>query len=249
MGSIEKAAVIDGFSSIQAIRRSGQESPEARTRPSSSRLPAHDADGATQSSEQRAKARIGHTALPTRHEIVCYECGYEHTITGRIHNPFCPKCHEELETGDVVVDTETDRCIKTVGTVEVKQGAALRHANVIASRLVLAGEIESSVVNIGGRLDIRKGARLDLQEIKYRDLFVAGDAKFSYRKKITCRDLTVEGELRAKVHTTGVARIRAGGLLRGEIHGEHLIVDDGGGLKAKVFVGATGGEQRGTGDS
>jgi len=241
VGTFEKANVIDGFSSIQAIRRSGKESPEAKTRASSTTLPARDGDAAPSDDHKRAKAKIGHTAMPTRHEIVCYECGYEHTVTGRIQNAFCPKCHEELETGDVVVDSETDRSIKTVGAVEVRPGAALRHANVTAGTLVLAGTVEDSVVSIGGCLEIRKGARLDLQEIKYRDLVVAGDAKFTSRKRIACRNLTVAGELSGKVHATGVARIRAGGLLRGEIHGEHLVVEDGGGLKAKVFVGATGG--------
>ncbi len=240
MGSFEKATVIDGFSSIQAVRRSGKESPDVRTRPASSKLPAQDGDGKKPKDGSPTKAKIGHTAMPTRHEIVCYACGYEHTITGRIQNAFCPKCHEELETGDVVVDSETDRDIKTVGAVEVRPGGALRHANVIASQLVLAGTVEDSVVNIGGRLVLRQGAKVDLQQVKYRDLVVAQGAKFTYRKKIACRDLTVEGELRAKVHPSGMAHVRAGGFLRGEIHSQHLIVDDGGGLKAKVFVGATG---------
>jgi cytoskeletal protein CcmA (bactofilin family) len=238
VGSFEKTTVIDGFSSIQAVRRSGKESPEVRTRPSRSKLPASRADHADEG-DRPAKAKIGHTALPTRHDIVCYECGYEHTITGRIHNAFCPKCHQELETGDVVVEAETDRTIKTVGAVEVKAGGVLRNASVIASQLVLAGTVENSVVNIGDRLVIHKGAKVDLHQVKYRNLVIAAGAKFTYRKKISCRNVTIDGELRGKLHPSGVARIRAGGLLRGEIHSQHLIVEDGGGLKAKVFVGAT----------
>jgi len=33
-----------------------------------------------------------------------------------------------------------------------------------------------------------------------------------------------------------MATIHAGGCLKGEFHGEHLVVEDGAGLKAKVFV-------------
>ena len=46
----------------------------------------------------------------------------------------------------------------------------------------------------------------------------------------------VEGELDAQIHADRSVVIRPGGVLRGEVHTSHLVIDEGGGLKARVFA-------------
>jgi cytoskeletal protein CcmA (bactofilin family) len=43
--------------------------------------------------------------------------------------------------------------------------------------------------------------------------------------------------LRAKLTATGTVTVKPGGSLEGEVQTEHLIIEDGGGLKAKARIG------------
>ena len=36
--------------------------------------------------------------------------------------------------------------------------------------------------------------------------------------------------------SAGLVTVKAGGLLEGEVHAEHLVVEDGGGLKAELHI-------------
>ena len=45
------------------------------------------------------------------------------------------------------------------------------------------------------------------------------------------------GALRAKLESTGVITVKPGGLLEGQIQAQHLIVEEGGGLKAQLRIG------------
>jgi hypothetical protein len=50
------------------------------------------------------------------------------------------------------------------------------------------------------------------------------------------RDVEIACTLRANLHATGVVTIRIGGLLEGELHGGHLVVEDGGGLRGVLEI-------------
>ncbi len=239
MAGFEKAKVIDGFSSIQAVRRkSGDGSDGPRLRESSSKLPErHPGENEGQDTAPN-KVRIGHTALPPKFEIVCYECSYEFTVTGRLHNVICPKCREQLEVGDYVVDGERTGAIKTIGSVTVKDGGALRGASVIAGDLILeGGTVEDSQVRACGCVQLGEGAYYRGASINTRDVLIRAGACVAFRGSLMCRQLDVEGDVKGRLSCEGAMTVHPGGVIRGEVVTEHLIVHDGGGLKAKVRVG------------
>jgi len=240
VAGFEKAKVIDGFSSIQAVRRKkGGESDGPRLRESSSKLPERQADEDNRGDAALKKARIGHTALPPKYEILCYECGYAFTVTGRLHNVICAKCREQLEVGDFVITEEHTDPIRTIGAVTVKDGGVLRGTNVIARDLVLEGGIvEDTHVRACGCVRFGERAFYKDASINTRDVLIDVEAEVAFRGSLMCRRLDVKGDVKGRLSCAEAMTVHPGGVIRGEVVTEHLIVQDGGGLKAKVRIGA-----------
>ena len=86
------------------------------------------------------------------------------------------------------------------------------------------------------KLEITATAVLDEGAATGHDLKIGQGAEHIFRRIIRQRDVEVLGSLKAKIRATGLVSVRAGALLQGEVHGSHLCVDEGGGLKAKVFI-------------
>ena len=235
----DKPTVIDGFTSVQAVRRTGKGSSVARTRPSRTKLPATQTDKRKKKPPVTRATRIGHTVMPAKYEIVCYECEYAFTVQGRIQNStFCPKCRKRLRYSDHVVDSVWTEDLKTIGTIEVKPEGVIRNADLVAREIILAGRIENSRVRVTCRLEICSGAKIDLRTVELRNLLIRAGAQFSIRRKLVCNNLEVAGTLRSRAFVEEQAVIKRGGHLLGEIHSPSLIVEEGGGLSADVSIGS-----------
>ena len=226
--------MLDGLATVRAVRHAGGQPREARfqaprTRPPPKR-PADDEDAL------RA-TRIGHTAVPTRAEIVCYQCGYAFVVQGRVAKPLCPKCHEFLKTDDLVIASDWAEDVRTIGRITVKPEAVMHGARLSARDIVLAGNARECALLAFRRLELRPGAQLDWDRTEMRDLIVAGGLAVTPGRALNCRRLDLAGELDAAVAASETVTIRAGGLFVGELRSPRLIVEEGGGLKARVAAG------------
>jgi hypothetical protein len=231
--SVETPIVLDGLSTVRAVRHAGGQPREARfqaprTRPPPKQPADDDALRAT---------RIGHTAVPTRAEIVCYQCGYAFVIQGRIAKPLCPKCHEFLNTDDLVIASDWAEDVRTIGRITVKPEAVVHGARLSARDIVLAGNARECALLAFRRLELRPGAQLDWDRTEMLDLVVAGGMAVTPGRALNCRQLDLAGKLDAVVAAGEAVTIRAGGLLVGEVRSPRLIVEDGGGLRAQVHAG------------
>jgi len=233
--------VIDGFASVQAVRRAGKRSATARTRPSRTKLPVLEEDGkarAAGKAKETGGARIGQTAMPQKHDIVCYECAYTFVLSGKIGNTICPKCHKALNVGDHKIAKKAKLTVKTIGSVEVTpEGELSAGSSIVARRVVIAGNVSQAAIECTGKVELCQGAELDVKKISFKDLLVRPGSKITITRKLKCRDLEVLGDLDANINVTGTATVKAGGTLRGEISTPHLVVEDGGGLNASVSAG------------
>ncbi|MBN1557244.1 MAG: polymer-forming cytoskeletal protein [Lentisphaerae bacterium] len=229
--------VIDGFTSIQAVRRSGQASRQARTRPSSSRLPNKPRGPSGAPAPGKPAARIGHTAMPERHEIVCYECGFAFVLQGRFEKTYCPKCRQCLTFETITIDGVSRRTVKTIGVVTVTPAGKIAGGRIVATDVILAGAINGGQVCVSRRLELREGATFKPDCVSMRDVRIHAGARIALDHDLVCRDLEVDGFLKARVHADGLIAVRRGGFLSGEIHGPRLAVQDGAGLSAVLDVG------------
>lgn len=237
MSALRKSTEVDGLSVVRALRHA-QEAGHDRPPPSEPAAPAPPVRPAADAKS----ARIGRTAIPTRHEIHCYECQYAFQITGRAHKLFCAKCKTELEQADVTLDTECRETVKTTGVIRLAAGGTLVAGALIACDVVLAGKVRGGTVKAYRRLEIEAGAEFDQDLLSSMDLRVGPGAIVTFRGKKMYRHVEVAGELDAHLAANGVITVRAGGHLKGRLFGGHLVVEEGGGLTAEVEVHGSGQE-------
>ncbi|MDD4871600.1 MAG: polymer-forming cytoskeletal protein, partial [Kiritimatiellae bacterium] len=219
----ERPIVIDGFSSVQAIRRA-QKRTESRHSKKSAEIP----DQQTENTHaKKSGVRIDHTVIPQKHEIACYECDYIFMISGRIQDTICPKCHKPLRMTNHVINNECTESVRTIGTIEVKAEGVLNGAEIRARDIILAGNAENGSIRAGRRLELCKGARFNIKKTRMKDLMIRKGGEFVIPSTISCRNLEVEGILKTRIFADGMVTIKRGGILDGELHTPHLVVEDG----------------------
>jgi len=230
--------VIDGFASVQAVRHSGKNKQDPKYGHSKTTLPAAGEKTGTKK-KTGAKGKIGHTVIPDVFEIVCYECGYTFTLRGRIQKTYCPKCRKTLVADEQVIESDWSGRVKTIGTVQVRNGGSLTKAHVVVGDLILDGRIEDSTTKICRRLELGSNASGDIAKIDTRDILIRADAKLSHRSKLRCENLIVEGNFRGTVEVSGLVTVMPGAFLQGRVKAARLLLHEGGGLKATVKIAGT----------
>ena len=230
--------VIDGFASVQALRRTGKNKQDPRYGQSRTSLPAaHKKAGEKKPSGP--KARIGHTVIPDTFEIVCYECGYTFTLRGQIQKTYCPKCRKILVAEEQIIESNWSGRVKTIGTVQVRNGGSLSKAHVVVGNLILDGHIEDSTAKICRRLELGSHASGDIAKIDTRDILIRSDATVSHRSKLRCQNFIVEGNFRGTIEVSGLVTVMPGAFLQGRVKAARLRLHEGGGLKATVEIAGT----------
>ena len=235
MPKSDKPGMIDGFMSVQAVRHQDGRKPDDK--PPDDKSPPDTKEETQSTSAQLAKkASIGHTALPSRHELVCYSCGYAFVVTGKLSKVFCSKCREELETGDHTIEGEWEKDILTVGRVHVKTGAVVRNATIVATDIVVGGDCTQATLKPTRRVELDTGALLPPGLLDEHCVLVRAGARLSLDAPLRCSDLDIHGELQASAAPAGMVTIHPGGMFRGDLKAAHLTVHDGGGLSAKLHI-------------
>lgn len=230
-----KTEVIDGFSSVQALRHAGRTSEETRTRESSTRLPERIRDDKPSDAKATAR-RIGSTAMPARHELTCYECGFEFILTGRLDDTICSKCRAALKIKNYTVDGAWTQDIKTLGTIDVTAGAVVGAVSLVCGNMIIAGDVKACTIKVCRSTTLRNGAEIDMNSMTFTDLVIHPDCDLKLKEKLHCRHLEVRGRLKADVHAGGRVTVGTGAFFTGKIKATGLIVEDEAGLKADLNV-------------
>lgn len=235
MPGTDKHGMIDGYHSVQAARRAaGRDRPAAPEPPPTAPPPPAPPGG-----EPGRPQRASHTALPTKHHIACYSCTYEFTVTGQLKNLICPKCREQLESGDIDVQGPWSRDVKTVGTVNIQPDAILTSGTIIATDIVVRGDVRKADLRPTRRIELAMAAVINPVQLEGRDVYVRPEAQLAFDATLRCRILDVAGELTATLEPGGCVTIRAGGCVRGAIKAAHLVIEDGAGLSARLDIRPT----------
>lgn len=235
----QATVVVDGLTTIRAAQRAVEKMDPAR-KPGSPvpHSPPPPPPKPPPSPPKEGPAHGRHTVQPSRHDIVCYECGYSFLITGSIQKVYCAKCRTILDTGEHVIDAEWQGSIRTVGTVQVGAAGVVKGGKIIAGVLVVQGRIEGGMAQVN-QVDLCRGSACDLSFVKMRDIVIRKDAEIELPGKTTIRNMEVAGSLSASVMSTGTVVVKESGRFRGEIVGEHLVVEDGATLDASLSVTAS----------
>ena len=235
--------VIDGFASVQALKRvSARSAIKQRVHDSDGvELPEQEpvADGAGTANAAapfvKAAARV---AVPTKRLVICYACGYSHTASGQMHNPYCPKCKTKLNAENVTVNGKRTEDILTIGNVVILPEAELAPGlSITGQNIILDGDATSlASLTATELIELRTNAKFNGETLHNRTgkVVIAADHAVALETPFTCNELEVRGMLNAKVSVTQSAHLYEGSLLEGSFHGPILCVDDGAGLIADV---------------
>ncbi len=232
---------LDGFAYVQAMKRvSARSAIKPRVHDSTGEEmpgdgvdPAGTANAAT--TPTRAAARV---AVPMKRLVVCYSCGYSHTLSGKMHNSFCPKCKTKLVTDDVVVAGKRTEDILTIGNVTISQEAEFTPGlRITGQTIVLDGDVRAlASITATESLEIRTYAKFEGVELQNTTgkVIIAAECTVSLDAPFLCDVLEIRGHLKASVHVANSAHLLCGGCLEGAFHGPTLLVDEGAGLLADV---------------
>ena len=231
---------IDGFASVQAVKRSKTGGQGVRARPSSDKLPSLDKPKSGNISSKSHAKNISRSVMPEKFNITCYECEYIFTLHGRVSDNFCPKCHEKLLAKDITIDKEWSKDIKTIGRVEIKKGAVLKKCSITARDLMLGADASEATLNIYNKLELSRGASFNVPETEIRTLVVLNKSSITLKGKTSCAKLEVLGTIRANIVATEGVIVEKTGFLKGTVKAPRLVVRDGAALKAKLKIGTEG---------
>lgn len=230
-----KSDVVGGFDVYRAAQRAAEEKRPAKDGDAQAPAePAPDPQG------KKIGAHIGRTAMPTKHDVICYECGYAFQITGSIvKHTICSKCRNRLVVDNPVIDGAWSGEIKTAGTVHVKRGGHITGGTIRTTHMILEGDIgEEAVVQVFRRLEIRDASKYREDCIEARDL-VIGEGAAMIQPAMSFHDVEVSGTLRTSLTASGAVTVRKGGALEGDVVCSSIGVEDGGVLLASVRVEPT----------
>jgi len=227
-----KVNTLDSYATIRAIARS-KSAPSAPV-PASGEPAAHEE---TPHDPSKPGARVARTTVPVKHRIDCYECGYKFQLHGRATAAHCPKCRALLDLSDHVIDTEWVDTVKTAGTIRLTSTGVLKNGDLIGADVILEGIIEGGRARALRTLELGAGAIFSEKAVSGPDLRIGSGADFNFKQDAKYRNVEVLGTFRARLEATGMITVKPGGLLEGEVRTEHLVVEDGGGLKAQLHIG------------
>ena len=221
---------VDGFMAFKAAQRL---EPKYGNRSATSASEELDDTG-----HKKIGKRVSHTVLPTKHEIVCYECEYAFQITGRVGSTWCPKCRTELDFSNLEISAPWSDTLKTAGRVSVLEGGSITGGHIIAADIIVAGRISGGNLKATRLLELMAGAEVDQQYISAPDLKVSKGHGVELPGKSDYRNVILEGRLSADLKVSGTLTIEPGGCLEGVLDATHLDLREGGGLLASVKLRA-----------
>lgn len=230
---------IDGFSSVQAVKRSKSADQPPRTHQPEARLHALDEKPPDEKpSGAPANRKISRSVIPEKVQITCYECQYAFTHTGRVVDTFCPKCHKKLEAGSITVDGKWFKDVRTIGRVEILAGASVDGCHITAREIALHADASRAVILAHNRLELFSGAVFNTAETVIRTLVIPRNAEITLHESIVCDSLVVLGKVKADIKASSRVTVDRGGYFKGSIESPCLAVFEGAGLKAKLKIGA-----------
>ena len=227
-----KTKVVDGFTVVKMVQRAKERDPDDH-------VPVKKAPEAAKSPPAESSAppkHYGKTVQPTRHDIRCYECGYQFHLSGKVQSTYCPKCRVTLELVDYTIAEPWDQDLKTAGSITLAPGGILNGGTLMGTTIVINGEIHGGDIHPFQWLEIGESAKLAESYIKGPNLRIASNADVKLKKKLEFKDVELFGHLKATLKAAGMVHIHPGGCFSGRLQSEHLQVDEGGGLKAEVSI-------------
>ena len=166
----------------------------------------------------------------------------EHGADGRAPSTHCPKCRAVVDLSDYTIDSTWTGSVRTGGKIFITSDGVLISGDLVAGDIRLEGDVRGGQLKATRELQLGPGASFPVSRISARNLHILPDADISCEETIEYKNVTVAGKLHANLKASGLVKILNGGEFSGTLQAEHLEVEEGGGLKARLSVRDSSGQ-------
>lgn len=232
-----KVKTVDNLAVVRMVKHAADAAKPAAAGPGAPHAPPAPPAGSAIGSH------VVKTVQPTRWVIRCFDCGYEFKLSGKTADTYCPKCRTSIDLSDHVIDKSWSRDLKTAGTIQIKPAGVIQGAVIMGGTIIVEGGVEEgATLEASQKLSLRATAQVHEGQFKARDLHIGAGFSLKMARKALFHNVEVEGTLEADLESSGLVHIKASGDMRGVVRTERLIVEEGGGLTARLFVWPKGAE-------
>jgi cytoskeletal protein CcmA (bactofilin family) len=230
-----KSEIVDGFSVYKAAQRAqgGKQPPEA------AESPPVKGEGEETGSGRKIGSHIGRTVLPSKHEVTCYECGYEFQLAGAIKSTYCSKCRAKLTVENVTIDRAWSADVKTAGVLRIAADGVVEGGVLMANHVILEGRVTGGHVRAFRWLELRTAAGYAPEWLEATRLRIGADAHLIL-PEVRFDQVEILGTLKARIHAGEWVHVKDGGRVEGEVHTPQVDVELGGVLKAMLEIRPSG---------
>jgi len=230
----QNGSIVDSYTALQAAQRAAEKSQKIKKYGNKKGAAAAPPPKST---KPKIASHIAKTVMPTKYEIICYDCGFSFLQTGRMKSAMCPQCKAMLNFIDYTIDQEWRDSLKTAGTVKITANGVVKSGVIIAGNVVMAGRIEGGEINALHQLHLKPDGQFTEAFITCKDLLLDAGIKLVLKKKFEFRHVEVAGDLKASFKASGLVAIKATGVIRGDVEAARLSIEEGGGLLGKMNIG------------
>ncbi|HMO05246.1 MAG TPA: polymer-forming cytoskeletal protein [Kiritimatiellia bacterium] len=232
---------VSGYDVVRAVKHvrttPGSAVPPPPKRPPPA--PPASPPGEPDDGKKQPAVKIGKTAVPTKYEYVCYECGYRFTVAGKVRTLYCAKCRTILNQTDYSIDKPHDVSIVTAGVVTITETGVWSGGTLSARDVVLRGRHEGGSIKAFRRLELAPGSVFRLDALEAEDLVVhEGVVIEGGETPMRFREVEVRGEVSGRLEASGLVTLHARAVFRGVLKTKRFVMEDGAVLEADVEIGA-----------
>lgn len=229
-----KSDIVDGFNVYKAAQRAAQEG----RKPSDAEEPPP-SSGKPPEGERKIGSHIGRTVLPTKHEVTCYECGYEFQLAGAVKTTYCSKCRAKLTVESVTINRAWSEDVKTAGSLRIASDGVVEAGTLMANHVILEGRVIGGHVRAFRWLELRTASGYAPERLEATRLRIGADAHLIL-PEVRFDQVEVLGTLKARIHAADWVQVRPGGRVEGEVHTPRMDVEMGGMLRASLEIHPAG---------
>lgn len=189
----------------------------------------------TRDSVMTRAARVVRKAIdrPDR-EILCYQCGTTHIVSGYAQSTLCPTCSTSIFLQDLVVDSTITRPIDIRGFLHVTATGSLQNASTVCGEGLIEGRISGSVF-CEGELRLANRGRCFCSLAAQR-ILIERDADLAVNRPIRAGEAIIRGHLAARIVCSGRISIQKHASLEGDVQARGFEVNKGGIYRGNMTI-------------
>lgn len=168
-------------------------------------------------------------------EVTCFQCGTLLEVAREAESTMCKRCSGHVDLHDYQIDSAVSKNFRTYGAFVIGEKGYVFNAEALVSEAVIKGRFHGKI-EARRSLTIHSTAEIRGSFLAQKLIIPAGN-HFHWKDTLELKDADIAGELAANVHAAGTIRVKATGLLFGDVTARNLVVESGAVVVGMLRIG------------